>query len=254
MDIYEWGIDICEWGMSLMRESCQTWMTHMSHMNVTYEWHICLMRNLTYMSYKKVIYTFICDVHIHMWHEIWYVCHTWMWHMNDTYVKYESCHICHIWIWHTHTRSRSLVKHGWLICHTWMWHMNDTYVSYEIWHICHIWMRFTHSYVTYTFICDVKSDIYVAYECLCRIWMIIHMWHTHMRSRRRVKHERLICHMYHIWMRYIIDEWVIREWLLWRRKHAYKGVMSYINESCHIWMSHVTYKWVVSHMNESCHI
>jgi len=32
------------------------------------------------------------------------------------------------------------------------------------------------------------------------------------------------------------------------------GVMSHMNESCHIWMSHVTYEWVMSHMNESCHI
>jgi len=45
-------------------------------------------------------------------------------------------------------------------------------------------------------------------------------------------------------------------------------VMSYMNESCHIWMSHdthmnesyhiwmshVTHKWVMVHMNASCHI
>jgi len=37
-------------------------------------------------------------------------------------------------------------------------------------------------------------------------------------------------------------------------------VMSYVNESCHIYMSHVTYEsvitceWVMSHRNESCHL
>jgi len=35
-------------------------------------------------------------------------------------------------------------------------------------------------------------------------------------------------------------------------KHGDTGVMSHMNESCHIWMSHVTYEWVMSHMNESC--
>jgi len=35
---------------------------------------------------------------------------------------------------------------------------------------------------------------------------------------------------------------------------SYWWVMSYMNESCHIWMSHVTYEWVMSHMNESWRI
>jgi len=33
-----------------------------------------------------------------------------------------------------------------------------------------------------------------------------------------------------------------------------QNVMSYMNESCPIWMRHVTYKWFMSRMNESCHI
>jgi len=35
---------------------------------------------------------------------------------------------------------------------------------------------------------------------------------------------------------------------------TYGGVMSHMNESCHIWKSHVEYEGVVSHMNETCHI
>jgi len=55
-----------------------------------------------------------------------------------------------------------------------------------------------------------------------------------------VTHEGVMSHMNescHIWMSHVTYEWV----------------MSRVNESCHIWMSHVTYEWVMSHMNESCH-
>jgi len=39
---------------------------------------------------------------------------------------------------------------------------------------------------------------------------------------------------------------------------TYEWVMSYLNESCHVWMSHtwmslVTCAWVMSHMNDLCH-
>jgi len=32
-----------------------------------------------------------------------------------------------------------------------------------------------------------------------------------------------------------------------------EGVMSRMDESCHVWMSHVTREWVMSYMKESCH-
>ena len=44
---------------------------------------------------------------------------------------------------------------------------------------------------------------------------------------------------------------VTHESVKWVSHVTYEWVMSRTNESYHIWMSHVTYEWVMSHMHES---
>ena len=62
----------------------------------------------------------------------------------------------------------------------------------------------------------------------------------------------------HIWMNYVTYEWVMlhmnESCHIRMSRVTYEWVMAHMNESCHIWMSHVTYEWAMSHMNKPCHI
>jgi len=85
---------------------------------------------------------------------------------------------------------------------------------------------------------------------------------TFILSRCRQGRRWRSCNRFYFFKnRFVFPFWIIRrfpckntiELTFEMREFWNELIMSYVNESCYIWMSHVPYKWVISLTNKSRH-
>ena len=157
---------------------------------------------------------------------------------------------------HTYASRESVVFHtckhngGILICDTHMSHINESrhaYGSYQ-WVMTHILVN---SYVTHLQ-AQWQHPQVVTMAGGCELGTLVRGMspsHTYIRMSH-VPYEWRNLHLVYKWVISYMNE----SCPIWMSHVIYEWVMSYMNESYHIWMSHVPYEWVMSHINESCPI
>ena len=187
--------------------------------------------------------------------------------------------------------NKSCHTHGYVMSHSWISHATLTNMSIHTWmsdfthggvisnmnESCHTYQRF------------IDPTLRVVMNESCHVWMshvtyewgmsrmneACHVWMSHVMYEWGMSRMNESCHTYQwfidptLWVcaiSQITYEWVMSPLNVPRhirmihvthtnQSHQihYEGVMSRMNESCHVWMNDVTYEWIMSRMHESCH-